>query len=252
MAEGPPGPRMLDRPVLPAPPACPPLRVHVVGGGGTASRLLRLLHARSFTLSTGILSASDADARTARELGLPVVEGPDHGTPVSADVMEEQRRWLRGADAVVLTPFAIGPGNLVNLELVDELGPDGPPALWLLAPSEVSKRDYTHGEGTLVYRRIAQRARSTRTAPELVAALLGPPGVTGPIPGAALPSEAAPSPHGAPPSLEGREGEGSLGGPFNAAVTGGAAPAVPGQDSRADRSSSAEAISRAPARRSSS
>ena len=55
-------------------------RIHIIGGGGSASPLMKELFARGFSLSAGVLSVGDSDWATARRLGLTMVWRP-HSTP---------------------------------------------------------------------------------------------------------------------------------------------------------------------------
>jgi iron complex transport system ATP-binding protein len=88
--------------------------VHVVGGGGSASRLLYLLSAAGYRVTVGALNEGDADTETARHLGIdPVTVDPF--APVDAAAEERVRRLAAGADAVVVADVEVGEGNLGNL-----------------------------------------------------------------------------------------------------------------------------------------
>jgi iron complex transport system ATP-binding protein len=88
--------------------------VHVVGGGGSASRLLYLLSAAGYRVTVGALNEGDADTETARHLGIdPVTVDPF--APVDAAAEERVRELAGAADAVVVADVEVGEGNLGNL-----------------------------------------------------------------------------------------------------------------------------------------
>jgi iron complex transport system ATP-binding protein len=93
----------------------PPLRVHVVAGGGSASPILRSLWERGFAVTCGIVALFDSDHTTAEEYGIPVATEVPFA-PLSEESRNQQRRLLSEADRIVVAPFPVGPGNLANLE----------------------------------------------------------------------------------------------------------------------------------------
>ncbi|MCI4364385.1 MAG: ABC transporter ATP-binding protein, partial [Thermoplasmata archaeon] len=95
--------------------------VHVVGGGGSASPILRRLVEEGFHVTAGALPLLDSDAETADELGIPYsAEVPF--APIGEVAQARTRELLGPARAVVIAPVPTGPGNLVNLELVEAVG----------------------------------------------------------------------------------------------------------------------------------
>ncbi|HEY6238583.1 MAG TPA: ABC transporter ATP-binding protein [Thermoplasmata archaeon] len=136
-----------------ATPAPPGTRgpVHVVGGGGAASPILRRLVDDGWAVTTGALPLLDSDTETAEELGLPfVAEIPF--SPLSDEVRERHRRMLDGATAIVVAPFAVGPTNLANLE--DLVGYAGRCPVVLIEDGGIARRDFTHGEATALWARL--------------------------------------------------------------------------------------------------
>ena len=94
-------------------------RVHVIGGGGTAARLLYLLSAAGFEVSAGPLNEGDSDLESARLLGLEtVVEGPF--APIGEDASDEATALAREADVTVVADVEFGPGNLPCLDVAGE------------------------------------------------------------------------------------------------------------------------------------
>jgi iron complex transport system ATP-binding protein len=140
--------------------------VHVVGGGGAASPLLRRLIDDGWTVTTGALPLLDSDTETAEELGIPfVAEIPF--SPLSDEVRERHRRLLDTAIAIVVAPFAVGPTNLANLE--DLVGyPSGRPVL-LVEDGGIERRDFTQGRATALWSRL--KTAGAETVPDVDAAV---------------------------------------------------------------------------------
>jgi iron complex transport system ATP-binding protein len=142
-------------------------RVHVFGGGGTATHLIRRLASASFELSVGLVSDSDADWREARSVGAVVVAQVAF-RPATAEERQAAQALVAKAHALVLAPFAVGLGNLANLELCEEFVNRGTP-LYVLLGLPIEKRDYTGGPATSLYRRLLSASRAqARTSQALV------------------------------------------------------------------------------------
>ncbi len=143
--------------------------VHVVGGGGAASPYLRRLVDAGFELTVGSLHLLDTDLETAEALSLATaVEVPF--APLGEEVRARNRTLLRAARAVVVTPFAVGPANLANLEDLRE-SVRAVPTLLVREPS-IGARDFTGGRATEVYEELRRLgAREVADPDEVVARL---------------------------------------------------------------------------------
>ena len=95
------------------------VRVHVVGGGGCAAEVLRVLCLEDYTVTSGVLNQGDSDAVAAEALGVETaLEKPF--SPVGPEALDKARALVRSADAVVVCAVPFGPGNVVNLDLAEE------------------------------------------------------------------------------------------------------------------------------------
>ncbi|MBP7275553.1 MAG: ABC transporter ATP-binding protein [Kiritimatiellae bacterium] len=118
-------------------------RVHVIGGGGSASVLLRRLKLAGWTLTCGALNEGDFDAQTARALGIETaLERPF--SPLGADALNAARALAARADALIVSATAFGSGNLANLDLAREAVARGCPVL--VNMQDLTARDFTGGE----------------------------------------------------------------------------------------------------------
>ncbi len=143
--------------------------VHVVGGGGAASRYLRALADAGFELTVGALHLLDSDAETAEALSLPTaVELPF--APLGRAARQRHRELLGAARAIVVSPFAVGPTNLANLE--DPLAFVGGRPTFLVREPPIAARDFAGGAASSLYARfLKEGAREVSGPEELVAEL---------------------------------------------------------------------------------
>ncbi|WP_396275458.1 heme ABC transporter ATP-binding protein [Halodesulfurarchaeum sp. HSR-GB] len=88
--------------------------VHVIGGGGSAARLLYLLAASGYQVTTGALNEGDADTETARMLGIDAVTLEPYA-PIDEASAEQVTDQVESAAVTVIPDLAIGHGNLPNL-----------------------------------------------------------------------------------------------------------------------------------------
>lgn len=113
-------------------------RVHVLCGGGSGGPVMKVLADYGYSVSAGALNVLDSDFQNAQDLHIPVAaESPF--SPISEEVHKENMRLIGQSEAVVVTPFPVGPGNLRNLEAAKSalvssksvfiLGSEGSPAV---------------------------------------------------------------------------------------------------------------------------
>ncbi len=126
-------------------------RIHVVGGGGTVSRLLYLLSAAGYEVSVGVLNEGDSDLETARLLGLDIVT-EDPFAPIGTEAREAVERRIREADVTVLADVEIGAGNLANLEAVAEAD-----SVVVVEERPFAERNYAGSDAAVQYRSLCER-----------------------------------------------------------------------------------------------
>ncbi|MFH5798320.1 ATP-binding cassette domain-containing protein [Haladaptatus sp. CMAA 1911] len=127
-------------------------RVHVVGGGGTVSRLLYLLSAAGYEVSVGVLNEGDSDLETARLLGLDTVT-EEPFAPIGADAHAAVERRIRSADVTVLADVEIGAGNVANLEAVADAE-----SVVVVEERPFEERNYAGSDAAVRYRALCERA----------------------------------------------------------------------------------------------
>ncbi|WP_115863765.1 heme ABC transporter ATP-binding protein [Halorussus litoreus] len=128
-------------------------RVHVVGGGGTVSRLLYLLSAAGYEVSVGALNEGDSDLETARSLGLDAVT-EEPFAPVGEAARAEVESRVRDADATILADVEVGAGNLANLRAAREAD-----SVVVVEQRPFAERNYAGSEAAAVYAELCERGR---------------------------------------------------------------------------------------------
>ena len=127
-------------------------RVHVVGGGGNAARLLYLLDAAGYTVTVGALNEGDTDTETARQLGLDVVTVPPYA-PVDDRARAAVDERVGAADIVVVADIEVSEGNRPNLEAAAAAD-----TLVLVEDRPFEVRNFDGERGRAVYDRLRAQA----------------------------------------------------------------------------------------------
>jgi iron complex transport system ATP-binding protein len=131
--------------------------VHVIGGGGTVSRVLYVLSVAGYEVSVGALNEGDSDLETARLLGAEAVAIPPFA-PVDGAAREAVRERIASADVVVVGDCEVGEGNLANLECAAESD-----RLVLVEERPFAERNYAGEEAAVLYERLRSRATVVAT-----------------------------------------------------------------------------------------
>jgi iron complex transport system ATP-binding protein len=127
-------------------------KVHLIGGGGMAADLYRLLHSLNCRLSTGVLNIGDTDWQVARELEIPIVEAPPF-SPITGELYQLNLSQINNVDLVILANIPFGTGNLKNL-LATEAALQMNKPLIVCDFSPIHTRDYTGGPANRIYQNI--------------------------------------------------------------------------------------------------
>ncbi|WP_449267252.1 heme ABC transporter ATP-binding protein [Halanaeroarchaeum sulfurireducens] len=126
--------------------------VHVIGGGATGARLLYLLSAAGFEVTTGALNEGDSDLETARHLGIEAITLPP-GATVDESTAAAVRDRVREAAVTVVADVEIGVGNLPNLEAASAAE-----HLVLVEKRPFEERNFVGPEAAERYRSLRSRA----------------------------------------------------------------------------------------------
>jgi len=128
------------------------IKVHVIGGGGSASPILNMLHNSGYIVSTGVINNLDTDINTALQLGITFVnEAPF--SPISKEAFSRNLELIKASDFVILPCLEFGNGNFLNLSAVLEAVNMGKKVI-LIDKTDIADRDYVDGKAILLYSEI--------------------------------------------------------------------------------------------------
>jgi iron complex transport system ATP-binding protein len=128
-------------------------RVHVVGGGGSAARLLYLLAASGYRVTTGALNEGDADVETARMLGIDRITIEPYA-PIDEATADRVEAQVGDAAVTVVADLAVGHGNLPNLRAAQQAE-----QLILVEDRPIEDRNYAGPRGEALYERLRSGGR---------------------------------------------------------------------------------------------
>ena len=128
------------------------VRVHVIGGGGSASPILNILYNSGYEVSCGVINNFDTDLDTARMLDIPyVAEAPF--SPISLYSQNKNIEFIRSSDVVILPGMVFGHGNFSNIVAVREAVDMGKMVV-VVGGSNLGQQDYTDGKASRIYNEI--------------------------------------------------------------------------------------------------
>ena len=104
-----------------------PLRIHFIGGGGSAAALLTEAWQLGHKPSLGVSLQGDSDTTAALRLGVPVVMGEDQ---IDKEQIAEALDIAKASDLVVVCAAPYGAANLPNLALA-YLARDAGAVVWI-------------------------------------------------------------------------------------------------------------------------
>lgn len=126
-------------------------KVHIIGGGGTASQLLRHLHEKGYTLSIGVLQQGDTDGDVALAFGAESIVSSAF-TEFSLEAIARNEEKIEQAELVIVTNLCFGQQNMANL-----LAAFHAKNLIVIEDLPIEERDFTNGEATELYKKLVQQ-----------------------------------------------------------------------------------------------
>jgi iron complex transport system ATP-binding protein len=131
------------------------IKVHVIGGGGSASPILNILHNSGYIVSTGVVNNLDTDLNTAVQLGITFVnEAPF--SPISEEAYLRNLELIKTSDFVILPCVEFGNGNFLNLSAALEAARLGKKVI-VINTIDINTRDYAGGKAKLLYSEILSK-----------------------------------------------------------------------------------------------
>lgn len=129
------------------------IKLHLIGGGGGATPLLRSLYQQGYDLTLGVIHRGDTDEESARIFNIPTVLNP----PFSSITMENYALNLdliEQTHVTILCSIPFGKDNLDNLRAATHAD-----NLVILEDQAIEERDFTGGQATQLYEQIKHVAK---------------------------------------------------------------------------------------------
>lgn len=126
------------------------LKVHLICGGGSGAKLMRLLAIEGYQVSVGVLNIGDTDHQLARSLGMEIVEESPF-SHISDAAHQRNIEYVKMADVVILSRVPIGIGNLKNL-LAAQIALES--GTRVIVFDGFKGMDYTNGKATEIFSKL--------------------------------------------------------------------------------------------------
>ncbi|NLC67604.1 MAG: ABC transporter ATP-binding protein [Clostridiaceae bacterium] len=133
-------------------------RIHIIGGGGSASGVIRQLFEMGFDISIGVLTHGDSDSACAEVFGIKrVIDKPFSG--ISDEAFEENVKYIKESELTILCNMPFGILNLRNLDAAAHAS-----NLAIIEDDSPETRDFTGGEALEIYNELKRKAVVTTFA----------------------------------------------------------------------------------------
>ncbi len=127
-------------------------RVHIIGGGGSASGVMRQLFERGFDITAGVLTYGDSDFNCAEIFGIKsVVNNPF--SEISDQPFNENIELIKEAEITILCNMPFGIYNIRNLEAARHAS-----NLVIIEDDNPENRDFTGGKALEIYNELKKNA----------------------------------------------------------------------------------------------
>lgn len=127
-------------------------KVHVIGGGGSASAVIRLLYENGCQVTAGVFAHGDSDLNCAEIFGIDCLVCQPF-SEISEDSFNENVRRIRNSELTILCDMPFGIQNMKNL--VSAMQAE---KLVIIEDSSPQSRDFTGGRALEIYRELRKKA----------------------------------------------------------------------------------------------
>lgn len=136
-------------------------RVHVIGGGGSASGVMRQLYEQGYPVTAGVFSHGDSDIGCAEVFGIKyLAEKPF--TEISDEIHAKNISNIRNSEITILCNMPFGFQNFRNLEAALNAN-----KLVIIEDEQPGIRDFTDGRATELYKQLKKAAVAVITSAQL-------------------------------------------------------------------------------------
>ncbi|SFM10637.1 ABC transporter ATP-binding protein [Pelosinus propionicus] len=141
-------------------------KVHIICGGGSGEKIIRVLYERGYRLTLGVIQPGDADANAAEAFHLSCLLGQPFSS-IDELAAEENRRKISAADWVVLSDLTYGEQNIDNLQAAFTAK-----NLIVIEDTPIEKRDFLEGKAIELYTKLVKMPQvAVMTFPQFITSL---------------------------------------------------------------------------------
>lgn len=126
--------------------------VHVIGGGGSAAAVIRLLFENGCKITAGVFAHGDSDLSCAEIFGIDCLVCQPF-SEISEESHEENVKRIRSAELTILCDMPFGIQNARNLSAAKYAG-----KLVIIEDTDPVSRDFTGGQALEIYRQLRKNA----------------------------------------------------------------------------------------------
>ncbi len=128
------------------------VKVHVIGGGGSASGVIRQLFEGGYSMTAGVFSHGDSDLGCADVFGIKTLACRPF-SEIDEAALKENIELIKAADMTVLCDMPFGHQNIRNLEAAVYAK-----KLIIIEDGDPSSRDFTGGKAIDIYSMLREKA----------------------------------------------------------------------------------------------
>lgn len=128
------------------------IRVHVIGGGGSASGVIRQLFENGFTITAGVFAHGDSDLGCTDVFGVRALVCQPF-SEIDDEALKENIELVKAADITVFCDMPFGQQNIRNLEAAAYAS-----KLVIIENGKPENRDFTGGKAFSLYNGLKKRA----------------------------------------------------------------------------------------------
>lgn len=133
-------------------------RIHVIGGGASASVIIRQLFESGYELSAGVLSKGDIDLNCAEIFNIKCVVNKPF-CEIEDSQFNQNVRYIKEAETTILCNIPFGTYNVRNLEAAKSAS-----RLIIIEDDSPEERDFTGGKALEIYKKLKKNAIVTSSA----------------------------------------------------------------------------------------
>lgn len=128
------------------------MKIHVIGGGGSASGIFRLIFKKGHNMTGGVFSAGDSDLGSAEIFGVECVVGRPFAE-ISDEEFNKNVEMIKASDLTILCNMPFGMQNLRNLDAAAFAE-----KLVIIEEGDPKGRDYTGGIALKKYAELREKS----------------------------------------------------------------------------------------------